>query len=207
MNKRIDIKVKIIFIIVVAVIFFIVYKTLQVPDRDVHYHANFAVFVNDKQVDFSKDEFMHITPCGPDEPHEENEPDENVHLHDNIGNVVHVHHENVTWNDLFKNIKFDIRHVIAEQESKGVTAKYYLNGKISDDVLTRVIGKDEQLLVSIGSDKSAENVTGDTILKKQFEKVGTDAKEYDAGTKGKETCGGNGQRTFFERMKIAFGML
>lgn len=199
-------KAKILFIIGVAIIIFTVYKTLQVPDHVLHYHANFAVFIDDKQVDFSKPEFMHITPCGTEDHHDENDEDEWVHLHDNVGNVVHVHHNDITWNDMFKNLRYDIQHVIKEQESKGATIKYYLNGKKTEQVLQSIIGKDDQLLVSIGTEKSVENVSDDPVLKQQFEKVGTDAKDYDAGKKGKETCGGSGQRTFLERMKIAFGL-
>lgn len=200
-------KTKIIFIIGISILIFILYKTLQVPDQVLHYHANFAVFINEKQVDFSGSEFMHITPCGPEEEHNEDGEEEKVHLHDNVGNVAHVHHDNVTWSDLFKNLRFDLTHIKTEQATKAATIKYYLSGVGTSDVLNKVIGKDDRLLVSIGQEKSVDNVTGDEILKRQFEKVGNNAKDYDAGKKGKETCGGSGQRTLFERMKIAFGML
>lgn len=181
-----------------------VYKTLQIPEEETHYHANFAVFIQGDMVNFSKDEFMHITPCGPEDRHNEEDEEEKAHLHDRIGNVVHVHHDGVTWSDLFENLRFDIDHIQKEQETKGAVIKYYLNKKRIGSILERIIAKDDRLLISIGSEKAVGNVADDKILKQQFDKVGNNARDYDEGKKGAESCGGEEKRSLIERFKIAF---
>ena len=56
---------------------------------------------------------MHIEPCR-DEEHEKEKKDakeiqlEKAHLHDMIGDVVHVHYKGTRWKDLFANLNYKV---------------------------------------------------------------------------------------------------
>ncbi len=98
-------------------------RTTQVP---VHYHAGFQVYVNDKLQDFSDLRYMKVSPCG-GVFQRENDQLEKAHLHDGIGDVVHVHRSGAVWGDLFKNIGFQMP---TSSEFVG-----YLNGNRQENLL------------------------------------------------------------------------
>lgn len=87
-------------------------EIIQDTEREeIHYHAGFQVYKDQQVVDLAKLEYMKIEPCGDD--HSENidaehEQLEKAHLHDNVGDVVHVHREDATWADLFTNIDYQL---------------------------------------------------------------------------------------------------
>ncbi len=76
----------------------------------VHTHAAFAVFHNGQPVDFSIPQYMSVEPCNDKEHAGKNSPAqeqlERVHLHDGVGDIVHVHRANVRWAELFMNLKY-----------------------------------------------------------------------------------------------------
>ncbi len=181
--------------------FFVAKKTLAVPQEPVHYHANFAVFVEGKQVDFTKPSLMHIAPCT-DDVHVSTDPKENVHLHDQIGNVVHLHMDGISWNTFFSTVGFDLLPATNEKS----LSVYSKGKKVSEGVLHDTIQKQDEILVHIASQSGKEHISQDPQLQQEFEKVGTNASEYDAGNIGIEKCGAQGKRTLWQRMKIAFGL-
>lgn len=79
---------------------------------EVHHHAGFQVYDGDKLVDFSDFKYMHVNPCFTQDHSqvltEEKIQEEKAHLHDNVGNVVHVHQPDAVWKDLFRNIGYKI---------------------------------------------------------------------------------------------------
>lgn len=89
-------------------------KKLSEPKK-VHYHAGLVLFVEDKKQDFSSFQYMNVRPCTLYRGNEEVDSDQDIqiekaHLHDNVGDVVHVEREGGTWDDLFKNIRYDINY-------------------------------------------------------------------------------------------------
>ena len=184
---------------------FVGYKISQVPSAPVHYHANFAVFEGGKQVDFSSPEFMHISPCTENEVHSD-DPNENVHLHDGIGNVVHVHADSISWKTLFETLKYWDRLEKTHESSRlsDLGISIYVDGKdTSYDVLTTTIVPQTHLLISIDSQAPS---TDSARLKRELDAVGNNAKEYDEGKIGIEKCGSTGKRSLWERFTIAFGL-
>jgi len=118
------------------------------PQEKVHYHAGFIVFQNNKKVDFSDYKYMDVKPCTADEKEvgEEDEQLEKAHLHDKVGDVVHVEQSNATWKDLFVNIHFPIDY------SK---ATAFVNGQIIPDFANQPIHPYESVVLFIGTvDKS-----------------------------------------------------
>lgn len=188
-------------ILVVFAIGFVTYKLSTVPTTPVHYHANFAIFIDGKQVDFTKPSLMHIKPCTNDES-ESSEPEENVHLHDQVGNVVHLHAAGISWRTFFHSIKFDLNSFTNEKE----LSVYSKGEKVSPGYLDQEIQKQDQVLFHIASESAAAKIADDSNLIKESEAVGTSAAEYDAGKGGAEKCGVIGNRTLFQRFKLAFGL-
>jgi len=96
-----------IFIVAIAIssVYFLIFRK---PAKEIHYHAGFLVYVDGQLQDFTPSKYMETQPCYTNKvkhPPEDNQK-EKAHLHDGIGDVVHVHRANATWGDLFKNIDF-----------------------------------------------------------------------------------------------------
>lgn len=136
--------IAIILIIVSGGIFLAFHK--QKPVQKVHYHGGFEVFKDNKQVDFSGFKYMVVKPCTTDKK-EEKESDaddqmEKAHLHDLVGDVVHVERANAKWSDLFTNLKYNI-------EYKNTSA--YLNGKKVENFENLIIQPYDSMVILIGS--------------------------------------------------------
>ncbi len=131
-------------------------------EAKVHYHAGFVVFDNGKKVDFSDLKYMLIKPCALDGKEEEDDSPEHIqlekaHLHDNIGDVVHVEGGNAKWSDLFSNIKYPIDY------SKTTV---YKNGQKIENIKDSGIGENESVVIFLGKvDETLLNqaVTSDHI--------------------------------------------
>ena len=86
-------------------------KSTNPNDSELHYHAGFEVYKDGKLMDFTSLEYMDVKPCGNDDKdtsHEVGIPE--VHLHDSIGNIVHIHRHVATWGDLLKKLKVNVSH-------------------------------------------------------------------------------------------------
>ncbi len=137
-----------------------------VSTKGVHYHAGFIVFDNGKKVDFSDIKYMTIKPCklkNSETDTSEDLQNEKAHLHDKVGDVVHVEAEGAKWGDLFSNIGYPIDY------SK---ATAYINHQKVDDIKDYPIKAYDSLVIFIGKVDTQlldEAVTRDHIL--QIEKT------------------------------------
>lgn len=144
MNKR---KV----IVVIGILFvcgiLITYKIFNKPQlkNSIHYHAGFVVFDYGIKVDFSDLRYMNVEPCQLHDSDEKETPEHNqlekAHLHDRIGDVVHVHVEGSVWGDLFTNIKYPLDY-------SNVTA--YINGEKISDLKSYPIKANDSAVIFIG---------------------------------------------------------
>ncbi len=176
----------------------------QIPESPVHYHANFAIFTNGTLTDFAKPDFMHLKPCR-DTPDAHASKLESIHLHDMVGNVVHVHTEDVRWSDFFMTVRTDI---LEDGKKLSTDPQFYLNGKkVNQSVLSKKIEKNDRLLVTYTKDVLPDDVNGNTTLQDQMNIVGDTAHTYDEpGTSG-ESCSGSAKRTYMQRLRIALNNL
>src|SRR6185437_8042653 len=127
--------IRILAIVIVAAIALVgirAYKTFTTPQKT-HYHAGFVLFINDKKFDFSKARYMSVSPCtlhATEDDSPEAIQHDKAHLHDYVGDVVHVERTGGKWKDLFINISYPINW------SK-VTA--YINGQQTQDIQDQTI--------------------------------------------------------------------
>ncbi len=126
--------------------------------EQVHNHAGFRVYVDGKAQDFSDLKYMKVEPCTTDDGNVvEDDQMEKAHLHDFVGDVVHVHRSNAVWGDLFKNIKFTI------VTSKPIVA--YINGKKVNDILSFPIRPYDSLILLIGKHENTAKYLKNSVKK------------------------------------------
>jgi hypothetical protein len=118
-----------------------------VTDTEIHYHAGFLVYVDGKLQDFSDIRYMKINPCtveGEEEAHApEDEQIEKAHLHEEVGDVVHVHRFEAKWKDLFTNVNFAF--------PPGKTISGYREGTTVENILDAPIGANESVIIVVGN--------------------------------------------------------
>lgn len=134
-------KLYLIFIPVSLILAFLLLRPIQ--SSHPHYHAGFRVFVNGELQDFSSYQFMNYSTCQDHTstltPAEEQL--EKAHLHDGVGDVVHVHRQGAIWADLFHNLGYQV-------ESKNLQA--YRQGSPLPDALQQPILPNDSLIFVVG---------------------------------------------------------
>ncbi|MEX0782859.1 MAG: hypothetical protein WD557_09430 [Dehalococcoidia bacterium] len=137
----------------------------------VHWHADFALFIEGEQYDFNQDEFFST---------EDELVNANVHIHAPRINVVHVHRSLTTWDEFLRSIGFELtdKTTIAGQagqplnlklpngdefrEENGNTFKFMVDGVRVDGVAITEIGDLDRVLVSYGPE-TFEDVERDQL--------------------------------------------
>lgn len=129
----------------------------------IHYHAGFVVLKDNAKVDFSDIKYMDVSPCTVDGKEVEHEDDqlEKAHLHDNIGDVVHVHREGAKWSDLFTNIHYPLDYS---------SAQAYLNGTALPNFQDITIRPYDSLVILINSDTAADPLS-QAVTKQHIEET------------------------------------
>ncbi len=168
----------------------------------VHYHANFAVFINGQRQDFKGPQYyQEVNVCSLHGA----TPISRVHMHDEINNVVHVHAEAVTWGDFFQNLGWGIgsNYLATPDTVYTVDGDNQLNILINGKNVTgitnigqTVIHDKDQLLVSFGNES-------DSALTQEFKSVGSTAAKYDA-QKDTSACSGSEGPTISDRLHHLF---
>jgi len=170
----------------------------------VHYHANFAVYINSKREEFkSKQYYTETEMCTAEK---EAIPSERAHMHDNVNNVVHVEDEATTWGQFFTNLGWtlgpdflqspDGTLYVANGDKK---LHIMLNGKDYTglgSLANTVIQDEDKLLASFGDVSNA-------VLKQQYKAIPSTARHYDV-TPDPESCSGHDEATIKERFKHLF---
>ncbi|HSU72272.1 MAG TPA: hypothetical protein VLJ21_00295 [Candidatus Binatia bacterium] len=117
-----------------------------------HEHADFAMYINGKQIDFTKPEYLHVHPL--------------VHIHginegESERGVIHKHATGVTYGMFFRTLGITIDNCLTINEKEfcdtnGRTLKYYLNGGITPNLADEEIHDLDKVLISYGSESLEE---------------------------------------------------
>lgn len=178
------------------------------PPKQVHYHANFAVYINGQREQFKALNYYEeeaATTCSASASAEaETTPMSRVHMHDNINDVVHVEDSRVTWGNFFAVLGWNIgpayvatRDAVYENTGQS-KATYLLNGKAVTDIANTVIADQDTLLVNYGNQSPAQ-------LSQEYGQIKNNAQAADQ-SKDPAGCGGNrnGSSAIRERMRHMF---
>ena len=86
-----------------------------------HIHANFKVYVGGKVFDFTPEKYMSLN--GKD-------LDENIHLHDNKGDLIHIHKQGISLGEFFTSLKMKLSSgSFIDDANNSYKVKMYINGK------------------------------------------------------------------------------
>ena len=146
--------IAVVSLLVAGIGYYIYTKTSQ--PKHVHYHAGFQVYVDDKLQDFSSIKYMTISPCTYPNAMKDHQTatelqNDKGHLHDKVGDVVHVHIAGGTWKDFFNNIHYTF------PEGKSIFA--FIDGKAVEDILNTPIKPYDSVSIFVGKrDKMQENL-------------------------------------------------
>jgi hypothetical protein len=179
----------------VVAVRFITYKS-----ENVHYHANFALYVNGKRDEFKSFTFYEeVAACATDV---HDNPKSRVHMHAQNGGLVHVHAHGVTWGHLFANFGYTLGDAVLKTD-EGVFAesgenklRFWLNGQETSTIANKLISSEDKLLINFGDES-------DAVLQQRAQQIPTDAKEYN-GKYDPGGCSGGEELTLFERLQKSF---
>lgn len=205
MKKKITLIILILLAILIPLgvtteIRFINYKDV----KQVHYHANVAIFINGQKFDLAQQKYMEkeeLCTLTTDKP---KDPIGRAHMHDLIPDVVHIEDEAVLWAHYLTNIHFAVGkdYLIlddgTEYRSNDVKkVSFILNGKIVEDPSNIIIGDLDRLLINYGMESQ------DDLLNTRFKEVKDTAKEYD-NKNDPATCSGNIEKAdFWTKLKFS----
>ena len=173
----------------------------QPPLRNVHYHANWAVFVHGARLDLRGDRYMEdVAACTADPTQQR--PEDRVHMHEGIQDIVHVHDAGATWGHLLDNLGMGLGEDILETD-EGVytsgtegTLKFVLNGRSVRSIENQPVGDEDRLLISFGSESPEE------VLASQFPHVAETAGMYNT-MPDPASCSGAIEESFGDRLRRA----
>ena len=166
---------------------------------EVHYHANFAVFIDGERLPFEKFTFYEeVEACGGNSIES---PKIRVHMHDQVNHVVHVHDNGATWGHFFANLSYVLGNeliqtdegLFVEDDENSLT--FLLNGKDISTVYNKTINDLDVLLISYG------NATEEQ-LQAQYDQIEQDAAVYNE-LDDPSACSGGKPFTTSERFKQA----
>src|SRR3989344_5111964 len=126
--------------------------------EEVHYHANFAVYLNGQREQFKDMRYYEETAASSCSIEEKETPLERAHMHGNVNDVVHVEDHLVTWGNFFQNIDWGIGDnylktadkIYAVDDQNKLT--FMLNGNKVNSVAGLIIKDEDKLLVSYGDE-------------------------------------------------------
>lgn len=177
-------------------------RFINYQDDSVHYHANFAIYINGERETLESFAFYEeVASCGADAL---NNPKTRVHLHDETSHVVHVHDQAATWGHLFANLGFTLGNDVLKTDEGLFTAgdgkklRFILNGKETRSIANHAIGNEDVLLIDYGTSSDQE-------LQDRHSNITRDAADYNERY-DPSACAGGQPATFSERLRHAVGL-
>jgi hypothetical protein len=189
--------------VLVGMITFIAYRAAIAKDTSVHYHANFAVYVNGKQEKFEGPGFYEeVAACN---THDHDDVKSHAHMHGNVNHAVHVHASGITWGDFFANLGYtlgdtvlsDGKNVYSETPD-GQKLHFILNGKHIDTIANQIIKSEDVLLIEHGQEN-------DLAMQEHHNAIPKDAHQLNV-TKDPSACSGGQPFNMQSRLKEALGL-
>ena len=183
---------------VAGVLLFGLVRFVAQPETGVHYHANFGVFINGVRQEFKGAQYyQEVASCSSGA-----NPQSQVHMHDNVGHVVHVHDNLMTWSNFFSILGWSLHERAVFDGGKvyvdgnGNELTFILNGKPVRSIANEVIGDEDRLLISYGA-------ADEVALRQQYQQLEADAHEYNQ-RQDPSACKGPEDLGVWRRLQRAF---
>ena len=191
--------------IILGVLVLLVIRFFTYSPPQVHYHANFAVYINGQREQFKGQQYyQEVAVCS--STNAITLPQQRAHMHDNINDVVHVHDHAVTWGQFFDNLGWYVGPDFIEtadghlyQNAGNSVLHVLVNGQDYTGLtpLTNMIIKDQsRVLVSYGN-------ISDGQLQQEYKNVPSTA-EHNDEIQDPASCSGSEKITTSERLHHLF---
>jgi hypothetical protein len=174
----------------------------QEPVQGVHYHANWAIFIDGERLDLTGGRYMEdVFQCMVDASQQN--PEGRVHMHESNQDVVHVHAAGVTWGHLIANLGFGVGDDYLYTDSGRFdrsaekSLKFVLNGTPVPTIRNLGIGNQDRLAISYGGETIEE------VVASQYTQVGSDAGRYNE-MPDPASCSGAVEESRGDRIRRAF---
>ncbi len=185
------------------------FVALPEPEHDepIHYHANFALYVDGERVHFQDPRYMEdIASCRLDPALVS--PRDRVHMHQMIDDVVHVHAGGVAWSHFFANLGYLLGDDVLYDDSgeahatgDGRQLTFILNGQRAPAIANQEVRSLDRLLLYHGpADVSADSIQG------LFDRVADNAAAFNESHLDGPGCTTeqHGPETTADRLRRAF---
>lgn len=175
------------------------FVTYKIPDQ-VHYHANFAVYVNGQRQEFKGAKYYEETAAETCTLNPVASPKERAHMHGNVNSVVHVEDHLVTWGNFMQNLGWGIGDDYLKTSDTMNTnsnqgkLRFILNGKPIESVSGQIIQDKDQLLISYGTDSNDQ-------LQNEYKNVPATAANYDTSNDPASCGAGHSGVTILMRLQ------
>ena len=163
----------------------------------VHYHANFALYLNGRIDNLDQFNFYEeTTVCSLSD---KQTPPARVHLHNQSPHLVHVHDDGATWGHLMANLGYSVNNNtlqiagVNHQTGDRGWLRFILNGQPVYQIANRVIGDQDVLLIDYSNDEQ------DT-LEARYQSIPRNA-YYANSENDPKTCAGQSAESVWRRIK------
>lgn len=189
--------------IILGVLLLVAVRFATLKSDKVHYHANFALYLNGEQDKFDGPGYYEeVQSC---DAHDEDDALGRAHMHDRNNHMVHVHAHAVTWGAFFANLGYSLGDKSVETPkgvfvdgTNGNKLTLILNGEELDSVANAVIKTEDVLIINYGNEDADS-------LRKRINAIPRDARQANT-EKDPSTCSGSQELTFGTRLKRAVGI-
>ena len=184
--------------LIILTIRFVNYK----PENQIHYHANFAVFINGEREQFKGMQYYEETEASSCTVEHVDSPLERAHMHGNVNDVVHIEDDLVTWGHFMQNLGWgmgDDYIKTAENiysNNKQGKVVFVLNGEQVDKVSDRIIQDKDKLLISYGEATNDE-------LQNEYKMIPETAIQYNT-SQDPAGCGANKKIKATDKLRHLF---
>lgn len=181
----------------------VAFRYVNYKSDAVHYHANFALYINDQRDEFKSFTFYEeVSACSSDSV---DNPKIRVHLHNQNNGLVHVHAHAVTWGQFFENLDYLLGDTLVKndngvfidgQDSNRLT--FILNGQKITKITNQLIKSEDRLLINYGEDDTKTIDDRYQTVPKDAHKANTEADPA--------ACSGGVELTNWQRLKQSAGL-
>ncbi len=177
-------------------------RFILTKDETVHYHANFALYINGQRDELKSFTFYEeVASCNASD---KDNPKNLVHLHDNKSHLIHVHEDGMTWGAFFQNLGYVLGDELIKTDSgiyvdgaDGYNITFWINGKEASTMANKVINNQDLLLINYGKDD-------EKTIRERFDALPRDAEKAN-NTADPAACGGGEKWDFKTRLLTSLG--
>ena len=187
--------------IVILFCWFVLLRFLVItPQAAVHYHADFAIYINgeiEALADFSF--YEEVSACSEESAEK---PTSRVHLHDDIPSVIHIHDGAATYGHLMANLGFSLSDRVLETrlatyvDGRVGELRFLLNGEFVREIANRQIQSEDVLLIDFGQ-------ADPSLLQTRYDQIPRLSKKANQ-EQDPQSCSGQGETaSLWQRLREA----